>query len=66
MFSILKEQLEFLHSLCFKWSEIAQLIGVSRMTIIYRCCEEFGMLEEPTATLTTKDIRNQKNTSYQK
>jgi len=55
-FSILKEQLEFLRSLCFTWSEIAQLIGVSRMTI-YRRREEFGMLEEPTATLTDSELK---------
>jgi len=56
MFSILKKQLEFLCSLCFTWSEIAQLIGISGMTI-YRCCEEFGMLEEPTATLTDSELK---------
>ena len=32
-FNISKEQLEYLSSLSFKWSEIAVLLGVSRMTI---------------------------------
>ena len=55
-FLILKEQLEFLRSLCITWTDIAQLIGVSRITI-YRRREEFGMLEEPTATLTDSELK---------
>jgi len=48
--------LEVLCSMCFTWSEIAQLIGVCRMTI-YTRYEEFGMLEEPTATLTDSVLK---------
>ena len=48
-FLVPKEQLEFLHSVCFTWTEIAQLIEVSRMTI-YRRWEEYGMLTEPVET----------------
>ena len=33
MFDISKEQLQYLSSLTFSWSEIASLLGVSRMTI---------------------------------
>ena len=55
-FLISKEQLEFLRSLYFTWSEISQLIGVSRMTI-YRHREEFGMMEEPIATLTDSELK---------
>ena len=55
-FLIPKEQLEFLRSLYFTWSEIAQLIGVSRMTI-YRRREEFNMVDEPTATLTDSELK---------
>jgi len=40
-FDIKKEQLEYLSSLGFKWTEVAALLGVSRMTIyryIYKTC----------------------------
>ena len=55
-FLVPKEQLEFLHSLCFTWSEIAQLLGVSRMTV-YRRREEYGMLDEPVASISDSDLR---------
>ncbi len=45
-FHILKEQLEYLHSLSFSWTDIAQMLGVSRMTI-YRRRLEYSMLSEP-------------------
>ena len=35
-FEISKEQLQYLSSLGFSWTEVASLLGVSRMTI-YRC-----------------------------
>ena len=35
-FEIAKEQLNYLSSLGFSWSEVSSLLGVSRMTI-YRC-----------------------------
>ena len=52
-FLIPKEQLR---SLYFTWSEIAQLIGVSRMTI-YRRRKEFNMVDEPKATLTDAELK---------
>ena len=56
-FLILKEQLEYLRSMSFSWTEIATLIGVSRMTI-YRRRDEFGMLQEPIRTLTDTELRS--------
>ena len=40
-FQIQKEQLEYLSSLGFSWTEIATLLGVSRMTI-YRYVKLLG------------------------
>ena len=37
-FDISKEQLEYLSSLGFKWTEVAALLGVSRMTIYRYTC----------------------------
>ena len=37
-FDISKEQLEYLSSLGFKWTEVAALLGVSRMTIYRYAC----------------------------
>ena len=48
-------QLDYLHSLSFSWTEIAHLLGVSRMTI-YRRRVEYGMIEEPSRTLTDSDL----------
>ena len=45
-FSILQEQLVYLHSLSFSWSQIAAILGVSRMTL-YRRRAEFGILSSP-------------------
>ena len=42
-FDISQEQLEYLASLSFNWSQIADLLGVSRMTV-YRRRADFGML----------------------
>ena len=44
-------------SMSFSWTEIATLIGVSRMTI-YRRRDEFGMLQEPIRTLTDTELRS--------
>ena len=41
-FIVAKEQLEYLRSLSFSWTDIALLLGVSRMTL-YRRRQEFGM-----------------------
>ena len=43
--AIEKEQIEYLRSLSFSWTDIAVLLGVSRMTL-YRRRVEFGMLQE--------------------
>ena len=51
-----KEQLELLHSLCFTGSDIAQLLRVSRMTV-YRRRQEYGMLDEPVASISDSDLR---------
>lgn len=42
-FDVSRNQLEYLSSLSFTWTEAASLLGVSRMTI-YRRRREFGML----------------------
>ena len=44
-FQITQEQLEYLHSLSFSWSDISDILGVSRMTI-YRYRRDFNMLSE--------------------
>ena len=51
-FSITREQLEYLQSMSFTWSEIGSILGVSRMTI-YRRRQEYNMLGERQDTLTT-------------
>lgn len=55
-FIIAKEQLEYLHSLSFSWTDIASLLGVSRMTL-FRRREEFGMLDEPSRVLTDSELK---------
>ena len=54
-FDVTKEQLEYLSSMSFSWTQIAQLLGVSRMTI-YRRRVEFGLLNEPTTSVSTSDL----------
>ncbi len=51
-----RSQLEYLLSLSFTWTEIASLLGVSRMTI-YRRRREFGMLDEGQA-ISDADLRS--------
>ena len=53
-FDISREQLEYLASLSFTWSQIAALLGVSRMTI-YRRREEFHMLTDISEQRMTND-----------
>ena len=55
-FIVAKEQLDYLHSLSFSWTDIALLLGVSRMTL-YRRRQEFGMLDEPGRELTDTELR---------
>ena len=44
-FDVNADQLEYLESLSFSWTDIASMLGVSRMTI-YRRRLEYGMLQE--------------------
>lgn len=59
-FNITKKQLLHLSSLNFTWSEIASLLGVSRMTIyisfICRRRAEFEMLDDSTSTITDAEL----------
>ena len=55
-FLVAKEQLEYLHSLGFTWTDVAHLIGVSRMTV-YRRREEYGMLDEPITVISDSELR---------
>ena len=56
-FNITKEQLEYLSSMSFSWSQIATLLGVSRMTI-YRRRAEFGLLLDPETSLSYSDLNS--------
>ena len=51
---ISQEQLEYLASLSFNWSQIAALLGVSRMTI-YRRRADFAMLGDTSEQRVTDD-----------
>lgn len=53
---ISQDQLEYLHSLGFKWTEISALLGVSRMTL-YRRRREYGMLEDSTRPISNSELR---------
>ena len=50
------EQLLYLRSLSFTWTEIASLLGVSRMTI-FRRRQEFGILNEPSIEINDAELR---------
>ena len=54
-FQITHAQLDYLRSLGFSWTEIAHLLGVSRMTV-YRRRVEYGLMEEPSRTLADNDL----------
>lgn len=55
-FQISQEQLEYLHSLSFSWSDVSDMLGVSRMTI-YRYRRDFNMVSETRQTLTDHQLR---------
>ena len=55
-FTVLKDQLEYLRSLSFTWTEIASLLGVSRMTL-YRRRQEFGLLDDPIRAISDIELR---------
>ena len=48
------EQLEYLRSVSFSWTQISRLLGVSRMTV-YRRRRDFGMLDESNSSLNISD-----------
>ena len=54
-FIISKEQLEYLRSISFSWTDIAMLLGVSRMTL-FRRRQEYGLLDEPDRLLTDSEL----------
>ena len=54
-FQISKEQLEYLRSLSFSWTAIADMLMVSRMTV-YRRRVEFGLLVEPQSSITDQEL----------
>ena len=56
-FAIEKEQLEYLSSMSFSWVQIAQILGVSRMTI-YRRRVEFGLLIDPSTSIADSDLKS--------
>ena len=54
-FNISKEQLLYLCSLSFSWSDIAKMLGVSRMTI-YRRRVEYRLTEDPRIVPTDAQL----------
>ena len=54
-FQISREQLVYLQSLNFSWSDISKLLGVSRQTV-YRRRDEFDLSEEPSSTMTNAQL----------
>ena len=55
-FDISKEQLEFLASMSFTWTQIAEMLGVSRMTI-YRRRVEYQMVHESNGSISDDDLK---------
>ena len=54
-FRITREQLEYLRSLSFSWTDISRLLGMSRMTI-HRRRDEYGLLSEPAQAITDAQL----------
>ena len=50
-----RDQLEHLLSLSFNCTQIASILGVSRMTV-YRRRQEFGMLDEPRTNISDGEL----------
>ena len=46
----------YLHSLSFTWTEIASLLGVSRVTV-YRQRQEFGLLNDPSVEINDAELQ---------
>ena len=55
-FGISREQLLYLSSLSFNWTDISNMLGVSRMTI-YRRRVEYGLMGDPTTVPTDLQLR---------
>ena len=55
-FTITQEQLLYLRALCFTWTDIALILGVSRMTI-FRRRQEFGILDDATNIIDDTQLR---------
>ena len=55
-FSVTADQLIYLRSIHFTWTDIASLLGVSRMTIFWRW-KEYGLLDDPTETVDDSQLR---------
>ena len=53
---ITRNQLQYLRSLAFTWSEIASITGVSRMTL-YRRRLEYGLLDDPSELITDEQLQ---------
>ncbi len=60
---ITRNQIEYLKSLAFTWSDMASVIGVSRMTI-YRRRLEYGMLDDPSELLTDDELQQKLRQMY--
>lgn len=54
-FHITQEQLLYLRSLSFSWSDISRLLGISRMSLYSRRAE-FGMLSEPSQSTSDHNL----------
>ena len=54
-FCVTRDQLEYLRALSFSWTDIAYLLGVSRMTI-YRRRRDHGLLGEPNTIPTDVEL----------
>ncbi len=53
--AISRDQLEYMASLSFTWTDIAAVLGVSRMTV-YRRRIEFQMLQDPMQMVTDQEL----------
>ena len=56
-FEISQDQLVYLHSLSFSWTQIAAMLGVSRMTV-YRRRSELGMLNPATRAVSDGNLQS--------
>lgn len=54
-FHITQEQIQYLRSLSFSWTDISRLLGVSRMTLHSRQAE-FGILSEPSHSASNVNL----------